>query len=720
LGKFLRPWEGGNPDETVEFKFDNAELSSLIDYVAARYGLTFIVDDIIKPIPRGAKSTIGAKISFKTNKPLSKEDAWALFLTFLDMSGLTVVPGHTEKVYKIKSIDPKSPQSATKSPIPIMIGVNPKMIPDNDTYMRYVYFVKDASLDVIKNVIDKMRSATTPNIIVFPEVRAIVMTDKAYNIKAMLRIVEELDQVSMPETMSIMKLDHTDANKIAKLYSELARAESRDQQSLSDRMLGKRKPQTLTHFSPGARVIAYPRTNVLIILGTEEAVYKIKKFVRRVDKKSDIPYQTSYIYKLKYIEAEPTAEILSRVVQFKSGSAAAKAGGVRDGDKYFKSVSIVPEKTSNQLVITADYEDYLQIYDVIQKIDIEQPQITFDVMIMNVEITDTKEFGAQIRSKKGGIFNSNINFQTSGLGGASSIVENKSTSITGAKRLLGNLVSLASGATIGSNFLTIGKDALGIWGIFRLINTYTHTSIIATDYLTTTNNFPASLTFGETRRVVTGRTVGAAGSEDSFGDIEANQILKITPRISYEGLITLDIVIEDNQFSGGEASSGDRTEKKIQTAVIVADGDILALGGLIRNSFEDTEHKTPFFGSIPGFGWLFKHKSKKLIKSSILVVIRSRIVPTYDNRPIRKFTKSKIDDVRKTIRMGEVNYRNRDPIHRWLFKEEVDDGLNMIDSFVAEEGKYINPSQRRKRLKKKNKNKNNLSSFIAGAGRFDR
>ena len=94
LNEFLKPWQLGNPDELIEFEFENAELASLVTYIEKKFHLTpFIIDDQISPLPNGGKAVMGTKISFRTYKPMSKKGAWDIFLTFLDMAGLAVVPG---------------------------------------------------------------------------------------------------------------------------------------------------------------------------------------------------------------------------------------------------------------------------------------------------------------------------------------------------------------------------------------------------------------------------------------------------------------------------------------------------------------------------------------------------------------------------------------------------------------------------------------------------
>ena len=709
----LNPWEIGDPDELVEFEFEDADLSSFIQYIQDRFEIKFILADDIQPMPKGGKNVLGTKVSFKTHKPLTKKDAWAVFLKFLDMASLTVVPGPAPHVYMINPTTPDatSPLNLAKTPLPVFIGTNPDMLPDNDTYIRYVYFVRDASLDVIKSILDSMKSVTAPPLIVVPEVRGIIITDKAYNIKTMLSITSELDTVTMPETMSIIKLKRTDAKKAAALYQSLVKEEGSE--TLASRLLGGRKSQTLSYFSTGARVIPEPRTNTLIVLGTEEAVQKIENFiVREIDKQVEKPYSPIHIYTLKNVKAKAVATILNQAVKFQADSDAAKTGGVRDGDKYFEPISIVPEESGNRLIITASYETYLRLHEILEKIDVEQPQVAIKVLVVDIDLTDSQELGVQMRNKKpgvNGLLSENVNFQTSGLGGVASIVENPSSTTEdsgGATRLLGNLVKLAAGAASesGATFLTLGSDCYGVWGIFRVLQSFARTNIISNPFLVTTNNYPAQIALGETRRVKAATTVGAGGqSTESFGDISANLSVSITPQISYEGFITLDVVITDNVFNSTDQESGNRIEKEVRTSVILANNEVLALGGIIKDTFSETESGVPVLKDIPYVGWLFKNKQKSTVRSSLLVLIAPEIIPSGDARISNEVTASIIADARSTMSATQSHAKAMDPVHRWFFNDQVDDGDKMLTEFIQKERRYLIPSQeeiegRKKRL----------------------
>src|SRR6201999_2245301 len=91
-------------EEKIEFNFEDADLQTVVKHIEELYNVTFITDDMINPLPQGAHSLKGNKISFKTNKLLSKQDAWDLFITFLSMSGFTIVPDGNPNRFKITTI----------------------------------------------------------------------------------------------------------------------------------------------------------------------------------------------------------------------------------------------------------------------------------------------------------------------------------------------------------------------------------------------------------------------------------------------------------------------------------------------------------------------------------------------------------------------------------------------------------------------------------------
>jgi general secretion pathway protein D len=732
LGSSALQWEDDEHDELLDLNFKDAELSVLISYIEKKFGVTFILDDQLNPAPQGGKKLLGTKLTFKTHQSLKKREVWDIFLTFLDMAGLGIQPGGSPHLYRITATDPKSPFTVSRGALPTYIGVDYSILPNNDQRIRYVYFVENTSLDVIKNVLDMMRSPSSPNLIIFPELRAIVITDKAAIIRSMLDVVRELDRINAPETMAVISLKRADASKIAELYKTLTQEGPSQQQGLAARLLGGRKQQTTSFFGEGlVRIIPEARHNYLFLLGPLEAVKRVESFIRKeLDGVIDAPFTPLHVYELKYIDAEVAAAILKEATLFQAESEAAKFGGVRDGDKFFKPLNITPEKSGNRLIINADYEDFVKIQDLLRKIDVEQPQVALKVLILNVDLTDDRQFGIQLRNKKPGIdglVGNNVNFQTSGLDNQP-VVEN--TSGTGATRLLGDLVRLASAEVVGgATYLTLGSDQFGVWGLLRVLETYTNVSIVANPFLVATHKYPSVVSLGETRRVVTGTTLTAGGIPlDSFDDLSAKLEVFVVPLISIDGQVTLEVRVKLEQFTEAAQASGNRTIKEVKTSVIVADNEVLALGGLIRDNVSEVQTKVPVLGDIPVIGWFFKNKAKTMTRSSLLILITPEIIPTYGAGFAERFTDSKLREADRLLGEMKNNDQLRDPIHRWFFYDTTQVVGNEVNVFVENQDRYIDPAaqmliereqEQRKsteeriaeKQKKRNrrKNKNNVS-----------
>jgi len=239
--EFLEPWQFGDVDKKITIAFQNTDLSTFITYMEHEFDLKFIMDDAIQPLIAGGRSPLGAKISFTTNSPLNKKQAWDLFTMLLDTAGLTVLQTGIEKTYRITTIgEPNSPKTATRGPLPLFINTDISLIPDNDTLVRYLYFVQNASLQIIKNVVDSLRSPISSlPIFLIDKLRAVILTDKGSSVRHIMTIIQELDRVNMPESLFILNLKHADAQKVVELYSNLTGG-ALDQKSIAERLGAKK------------------------------------------------------------------------------------------------------------------------------------------------------------------------------------------------------------------------------------------------------------------------------------------------------------------------------------------------------------------------------------------------------------------------------------------------------------------------------------------------
>ena len=150
-------------------------------------------------------------------------------------------------------------------------------------------------------------------------------------------------------------------------------------------------------------------------------------------------------------------------------------------------------------------------------------------------------------------------------------------------------------------------------------------------------------------------------------------------------------MITDNVFNSTDQESGNRIEKEVRTSVILANNEVLALGGIIKDTFSETESGVPVLKDIPYVGWLFKNKQKSTVRSSLLVLIAPEIIPSGDARISNEVTASIIADARSTMSATQSHAKAMDPVHRWFFNDQVDDGDKMLTEFIQKERRYLIP-----------------------------
>ena len=678
-------------EERFEINLKKATLSQLVTYIEKLFDIVFITSDAIKlkkddttPARDGVEAHL---ITFNTHKPLKREAIWDLFLTFLNLANLSTVPQGQPGFYRIMPIE-----TAGRAPVPSFVGHPPEVLPDNDSIIRYVFFVENSPLPTIAELAKSMASKTA-KVNQFDDMNAIVITDRSSNIRSLMKIINEIDKET-PEIVSVVKLKKADAVEVQKLYESLVKEES--PRGIAQ-ILGK-KGATSLYFTGDARVIADQRTNSIILLGPKVAVERIEEFVRNhIDKDLYIPHSPLHIYPLQFARATDVAQILQKVTSFAPTSDAARFGGVRGGEKYFGPVKITPDEAGNRLIIKAEDDDYLHLEEVIKKLDVKQPQVAIEALIVNVETGNTKILGSQTRSElasltKSGFPIKGLEFQTSGLHnetGQSSLQLNTTEGSSGSSsnsNLLGNLLSLATSQDVGSMLVSIGNH-INPWALFKMLDKHTHSNVVASPFITTTNKCPATIQTGETRYVKTGELQTSTGPTSSYGDKEANLTMKVTPQINSDGMIQMKIEIDINEFVNTTQKDNANTyNKSINTVANVADGQMLVLGGMTRSKKLDSSNKAPL-GDVPVVGWLFKSKRKIEQKESLLIFIVPHIISDSESTT-EIYTKNKIHDVNYMLaEEAKRNKNKKDPIDATFFADTSETTKVEFDEFLNGETK---------------------------------
>lgn len=665
---YVEPWRIFDDEGAILLNFANADVINLLKYYEDLYKVIFITDDVISPVSSEGKSLIGSKINFTSNEPLSRKNAWNVLITLLEAVGVTLQPASMDRVYKVTTLN-KALYS--KGPLPTYIGIEPEDLPSTDVRIRYVYQVKNTSLNAVKAIFESMQSPASPPPIELAEINSILITDRIFNIKTVMSVIKEIDRATIPESMVILKLKKLEANKIADLYRTIIKEESGGAPQ-QPRLIGSKRSEGVAYFDPQLRVIPEPRTNSLIALGSIHSIKKFEEFVKRLEEESSksnyIPIHT---YNLKYTESEAVKKILSDAISFKGGGDAHKNGGIRDGEKYFTETTIYSEPNTNSLIIMSPDEEYRHIYNILQQIDIPQKQVHLDLIIMSVDLEKIRALGSQLRNSPGTL-GKNLNAQTGVLDSVRGVVTNNSPyDNNGTSRLMGNLLELITGnlAEAGTSVITLGNDDFGVWGIIKMLVKESQAKIISNPFVLVTNKYEVVLNVGETRRIAESIITNNNNEGNSFTTDTASLQLKITPQITNDGKVFISLNISNSVFiapAGNDISAGNKVTRVIDTSLLVSDGEMVAFGGLTQNKISESTNEVPWISQIPLIGWLFKSKLKVDSHSILLIFIKAKIIN--DDSEILKINQNEFSVINKKIIKEDSENAS---LYRWYFGENV-------------------------------------------------
>ncbi len=645
-------------EKDIYLNFENTDLTNFINYVGELKKLNIILDKMLQ----------GVKISLTIREPLDIQGAWNIFLTVLEMSGFTLVK--RGEVYVVIPRDRKLMQA-----LPSFINVSPEALPDSDLVIRYVLFLNNIQVADVRDLLVSMLSQPS-NVIDHRDVNGFIITDKSHNIKAAAKLLKELDQMGLQETVTVLKLSNANALDTKNLLQSLI---ARPDGGALARLLGKTAEGSTEYFPPGTRIFAEERTNSLILLGTNQAIDKIVDFIKKhIDTTLAGTESPLHIYELKHTDVVQVADILREVTQppsdFVPGNQAARYGAIRGGVKYFRSMQFQADRDGNRLIVSStDKNDWELLKKTIQDLDKPQAQVAVETFIVTVDVNDNKLLAGAIRNKKHGMLGRHIDFQSAALGTQPSLEEaNDGTPIS----LLGNMLSQLV-LTQGTSALTFGKPT-NIWAVFRALKTQTNARILSQPFLVIANKTRGTIEFGQERRVVNEESDGSIGA--GFRTASASTNLDLRPQINLDGLVNMELTLNIDEFTDPNANSKDI--KVLKTHVTVANGQVLVLGGFVRTKVTENKAKTPLLGDIPILGWLFKRQERTVTRSYVFVFLSPTIIKPRTAPGMQLYTKMKLHDATDEIEESVETKRTIDPVHNWFFNPDKTNYSHKVIDFA--------------------------------------
>jgi general secretion pathway protein D len=570
--------------------FKDADITQIAEAVSAATGKTFIID------PR-----VRAQVTMLSSTPMSPAAFYETFLSILQVYGFVAVPaGNVVKIV---------PDANARQ----MPGIE---LPDHvsstsDEMVTEVIDVKNLSASQLVPILRPMVPQYA-HLVAYPASNILIISDRASNVNRMMRIIRRIDQVG-GQDVEIVPLTNASAAEIVRVVNSLYQGAAASE-------------------GASVKVVADERSNSVLLGGDQTQRLRIRALIAHLDTPLESGGDTRVRY-LHYADAEKIApklkEQITGIAQASGGGAAGAAGAQASPlAQAEKNAMIWADPSNNALVITAPPKIMRAVMDIIDKLDIRKPQVLVEAIIAEVDVTKDSELGVNWAAfSQGGTVP--IGSFVSPVGGTS-IVDLASA----AENPANISTTLLTGTTLGIG--RIAGTGVNFAAMLRAIRTDTDTNVIATPSAVTMDNQEAELKVAQEVPFITGQyTSGTAvtgGAVNPFQTIqreEVGTILKVTPTISPEGgNVMLKISIESSSIGAKPAGAVDLVTNKrtITTTVLIEDGGVVALGGLIEDDSTKSEDRVPGLGSIPIIGYLFKNRAATSTKNNLIMFIRPKIL----------------------------------------------------------------------------------------------
>lgn len=625
-------------EEKVSLNFVNADIEEVIKAVSQITGRNFLVD------PR-VKGTINIVSATPVPAPL----AYDTLLSALRLQGFAAV--ESNGVTKVM------PEADAKLYIP---GISDKG--SGEKLVTQVFILHHESA---VQLVPVLRPLIAPNNVVmaYPNNNALIVTDYASNLKRIEEIVATIDQPNSVAPI-VIPVKHASVVDIAQTINKL----------MQD---GSIIATGSTDASQRFVLMADVRTNSLLLRTDDPSrIERVKDLVASLDVQTSAPGNMHVVY-LKNAEATALAKTLRSVLSGDTSSASARSGAtVASGTASAAPVAassepagggmIQADVATNSLIITASDAVYNNLRDVIEVLDVRRAQVFVEALIAEVTANKAAEFGIQWQSLNG-INNpgTNViggtNFGTLGAGGAAGAGGGNIISAAG------NIGTVGQGLNIGIVKGTTTIPGLGtvlnLGMLARFLENDANANILSTPNLLTLDNEEAKIIIGQNVPFITGSyaQTGAATTATPFQTIERKDVgltLRIKPQISQGGTVRLNVYQEVSSVQNqtiNNAAGVITNKRSLESTVLVDEGQIIVLGGLIQDSVSNGEDKVPVLGDLPVLGNLFRHETRQRTKTNLMVFIRPYVMR--DSQAHQGLTQDRYEYLRGEQRDGQMPSR---------------------------------------------------------------
>ncbi|MBW8714746.1 MAG: type II secretion system secretin GspD [Variovorax paradoxus] len=665
---FAQSGDAPRRGEPITLNFANADIEAVARTMAVVTGRDVVVDPRVK-----------GTMNLVTDRAIAPAAAFNQFASALRLQGFAVV--EAEGLYKVvPEADAKLQTQTVNTATPSAGSVAGNQIVTQ--IFRLNYESPNSLLPVLRPLIPPNNTIN-----VNPGNNSLVITDYADNMRRLARIIAALD-VPNASDIEVIPLKHSIATDMLPLITRLVDG------SGSGATPGAAAPG-VADASFRTTLLADPRSNALILRAANPArAALVRTLVEKLDR---APAESSngaagniYVVYLKNADAvrlaatlraamaanqlpgtpgspgaaggggqsQPQANIPQAMQQTSlsgqgGGSAAANAP-LKNANQPSTGGQIQADPSTNSLIITAPEPQYRQMRAVIDKLDGRRAQVMIEALIVEVSAKKAANFGVQWQSALG---NNAVIGTNSSLASANILALTQAL----ATRDVAN-VRPSSGLNLGIAGKIGGQYILG--AIANFFNSDGDANVLSTPNLLTLDNEEAKIVIGQNVPFVTGQYASTSGSVgiNPFTTVERKDVgltLRVRPTINENGTVKMTIFQETSTVDGNTINNpnGPTTNKRsIESSVLVEDGGLVMLGGLLSDDYGNTIEKVPVAGDIPVLGNLFKNEIRTRNKSNLMMFLRPAVMR--DGASTEAFAYDRYDEIRGMQQRTQPNTDN--------------------------------------------------------------
>ncbi len=605
---------GPAPRVHIELAFDNADLYEVLDVTLYElFKVNYMVDPSIK-----------AKVTFHLSGDYTKTQFINILNNVLQLNNLAIVrgPGDIFKVVRRAS-------SAGFSNAPLAVEADSDQAGDLTRMLRLRYI---ASATAAKNI----RPFLSKNAVVVDDAvtNSLLITDTPGNLDKAANILGMMDVEYFAEiSWRVFPIQEADASEMARDLSRILKTGGLYNRPGIDR--------------GSFEIIPIKTMNALLVVSRWPSMLTlIDDWIKAMDHADDSGTNV-FVYFVENGTALELADILKQLYGGTATGTSKKAAIVKPTAKpglageLSGQVEIIPDETNNAIVFKATGRDYKMIKEVLKKLDIVPRQVLINVVIAEVTLSGSLEYGVQWFLKS-----------------SISEYEAHGTLEDGTSRA----IDTALGAGMkGLNIALYDSDDL-LRGLITAIETEGEVNILSSPNILAVDNKESVIEVGEQIPIPTGETITEGGTTiTSIQYRDTGVLLTVTPHINSSGLVKIELVqeVSETGTKDEELNAYSFLNRKAQTSLVVEDGQTIILGGLMRSKMDTSGSGIPFLRRIPVLGYLFGGTSKDLDKTELIFLITPRVISTRaEADAITKEFSQRVESMKKQMKQKNRSLPN--------------------------------------------------------------